>query len=134
MKKVEREKKGVVASRCLCIIIYHIVYSSPSLFPSPPLSFLLPLPLPLSLPFSLPPLQMAGAAVKKATETLVKSAQQAIVNVQDDEPIMKTRVKGKVMEGFRQELELKEEIARRQRELQKAEEKLTKIRRERAGH
>lgn len=77
---------------------------------------------------------MAGAAVKKATETLVKAAQQASANVTEDEPFMKPKVKGKVMEGFRKELEMQEEIARKMKELERAKEQLTKIRRERAGH
>ena len=77
---------------------------------------------------------MAGAAVKKATETLVKAAQQASLNVEEEESFMKPKVHGKVLTGFRQELEIQEEIARRQRELNKAMGQLSKIRRERAGH
>ena len=77
---------------------------------------------------------MAGAAVKKATETLVKAAQQASLNEQEEEPFMKPKVKGKVMADFRQELEAQEEIARKQRELQRAMEQLNRIRRERSGH
>ena len=77
---------------------------------------------------------MAGAAVRKATETLVSAAQQASQRVDEEEQFMKPKVSGKVMTGFRQELEIQEEIARRQRELEKAKEQLFKIRRERAGH
>ena len=38
------------------------------------------------------------------------------------------------MTGFRQELEIQEEIARKMRELDKAKEQLFKIRRERGHH
>ena len=78
--------------------------------------------------------QMAGAAVKKATETLVKAAQQASLNVEEEESFMKPKVTGKVLTGFRQELEIQEEIVRKQRELDKAMGQLSRIRRERAGH
>jgi talin len=78
-------------------------------------------------------LQIAGSAVKKATETLVQAAQQASVSVKETDSFG-PRVKGKVMDRFRQELEVQEEIARKQRELERAKEQLTKIRRERAGH
>ncbi len=44
-------------------------------------------------------LQMAGAQVKKATETLVKAAQQASANVQEDEPFMAPKV-GDRMDGW----------------------------------
>ena len=72
--------------------------------------------------------------MKKATETLVKAAQQASLNVTEDEPFMKPKVKGKVMADFRRELEMQEQIARKARELERAKEQLTKIRRERSGH
>jgi len=75
-------------------------------------------------------LQMAGAAVKKATETLVKAAQQASVDVEESKPFG-PKVKGSVMKGFREELEAQEEIAKKMRELEKAKEQLYKIRRER---
>ena len=71
--------------------------------------------------------------MKKATETLVQAAQQASVSVKEPDSFG-PRVKGKVMDRFRQELEMQEEIARKQRELERAKEQLTKIRRERAGH
>ena len=72
--------------------------------------------------------------MKKATETLVKAAQQASANVAEDESFMKPKVKGKVMEGFRKELEVQEAITKKMRELDQAKAQLTKIRRERAGH
>ena len=72
--------------------------------------------------------------MKKATETLVNAAKQASANVIEDEPFMKPKVKGKVMAGFRKELEMQEEITKKMRELERAKEQLTKIRRERAGH
>ena len=75
---------------------------------------------------------MAGAAVKKATETLVNAAQQAAL--QEEEQFMGVQVKGKVMAGFREELEMQEAIAKKQRELEQAKAQLTRIRRERAGH
>lgn len=75
---------------------------------------------------------MAGAAVKKATETLVNAAQQAAL--QEEEQFMGVHVKGKVMAGFREELEMQEAIAKKQRELELAKAQLTRIRRERAGH
>ena len=76
---------------------------------------------------------MAGAAVKKATETLVQAAQQASARVKETDSFG-PKVKGKVLDKFRQELEMQEEIARKQRELEQAKEQLTKIRRARAGH
>lgn len=75
-------------------------------------------------------IQMAGAAVKKATETLVKAAQQASVDVEESKPFG-PKVKGSVMTDFRKELEAQEEIAKKMRELEKAKEQLYKIRRER---
>ena len=98
---------------------------------------------------------MAGAAVKKATETLVKAAQQASVQVEDEAGglgpavsllcmlltkmklmsfLFLTQVKGGVMKDWRKELETQERIVRMQRELEKAKEDLYKIRKERAKH
>ena len=72
--------------------------------------------------------------MKKATETLVKAAQQASANMAEDEPFMKPKVKGKVMANFRMELEAQEEIAKKIRELEMAKAQLNKIRHERAKH
>ena len=44
------------------------------------------------------------------------------------------KVKGKVMAGFRQELEIQEEIAKKMRELERAKDQLGRIRKERAKH
>lgn len=81
---------------------------------------------------SLPLSQMAGAAVKKATETLVNAAQQAALH--EEQNFMDVKVKGKVMAGFRKELEMQEAIAKKTRELEQAKAALTRIRREQAGH
>ena len=59
-------------------------------------------------------IQMAGAAVKKATETLVKAAQQASVDVEESKPFG-PKVKGSVMKGFREELQRSWGSLRRQR-------------------
>ena len=72
--------------------------------------------------------------MKKATETLVSAAQQASQRVDEEEQFKGVKVTGKVMTGFRQELEIQEEIARRQRELDKAMVSLAELRRKRAGH
>ena len=72
--------------------------------------------------------------MRKATETLVKAAQQASANVTEEESLMKPKMTGNVMKGFRMELEVQEEIARKKKELEKFQEQLAKIRRERAGH
>lgn len=74
-----------------------------------------------------PPLQVAGSAVKKATETLVKAAQQASANVEQEAPFM-PKLKGSVMASFREELEKKEQIAKMERELEAAKSQLYKIR------
>ena len=75
---------------------------------------------------------MAGAAVKKATETLVKAAQQSSEHALEEETFMGPKVKGKVMSLFRKELEAQENLVKMQRELERAKEQLYKIRRDRA--
>eukprot|EP00731_Ephydatia_muelleri_P016952 Em0010g50a len=79
-------------------------------------------------------LQMAGQAVKKATETLVAAAQQAAVEggradgASGGAASIQVNLGGKVMNRFRQELEIAEQIAAKERELEQARLQLTKIR------
>ena len=78
-------------------------------------------------------LQMAGQSVKKATETLVAAAQQA----QSEETLggrgdgAAPHIGGNVMKRFREELEIAEKIAAKERELEQARSQLTRIRK---GH
>lgn len=75
-------------------------------------------------------LQNAGNAVKKATDNLVRAAQQAID--QDEEQnlvISKRRV-----QGITQEIVAREEILRKERELVEARERLAAINRARYGN
>ena len=78
---------------------------------------------------------MAGQAVKKATETLVNSAQQAAVEAGRDVggasgggAGIQVNLGGGVMKRFRQELEIAEQIAAKERELEQARLQLTRIR------
>ena len=76
---------------------------------------------------------MAGQSVKKATETLVAAAQQA----QSEETLggrgdgAAPHIGGNVMKRFREELEIAEKIAAKERELEQARSQLTRIRK---GH
>ena len=77
------------------------------------------------------PSQMAGQSVKKATETLVNAAQQASVEAGRDASggaSIHVNIGGKVMNKFREELEIAEKIAQKERELEQARQQLTKIR------
>ena len=74
-------------------------------------------------------LQMAGTAVRKATETLVEAARRTTVDVEEGKPFG-PKVKGGVMADFRRELEIQEEIEKKRKELEMAKEQLYKIRRE----
>ncbi|XP_071140342.1 talin-1-like isoform X1 [Mytilus edulis] len=73
-------------------------------------------------------LQSAGNAVKRATDALVKAAQQAkgFSEEQEDVNIDATRVG-----GIRQELQAQEEILKREKELERARLKLAEIRKAR---
>jgi talin len=73
-------------------------------------------------------LQMAGNAVKRATEALVKAAQQA-KDAGDDESSL-TVDKRKVA-GIAQEIQAQEEILRKEKELIDARKRLMKIRQDR---
>merc|ERR1719422_1151509 len=72
-------------------------------------------------------LQLAGNAVKRATEALVRAAQQA---KQQDEEASLTIDKRKVG-GIAQELQAQEEILRKEKELEAARNRLMNIRKER---
>lgn len=69
-------------------------------------------------------LQGAGNAVKKATDNLVKSAQQAIQHDEEQSIVISQRR----VPVIAQEILAREEILRKERELKDAQEKLTAIR------
>ncbi|CAG5121597.1 unnamed protein product, partial [Candidula unifasciata] len=73
-------------------------------------------------------LQSAGNAVKRATELLVKAAQQA-KDYNDDESSL--TVDRRMVGGIAQELQAQEEILRKEKELNDARKKLMRLRQER---
>ncbi|XP_056003983.1 talin-1-like isoform X5 [Ostrea edulis] len=73
-------------------------------------------------------LQAAGNAVKRATEVLVKAAQQA---KQRDEDDVDVAVDSRKVGGIKQELQIQEEMLRKEREWIEAREKLAKFRKQR---
>ncbi|RWS31093.1 talin-1-like protein [Leptotrombidium deliense] len=75
-------------------------------------------------------LQAAGNAVKKATDLLVRSAQQAIENDEEQSLVISKRR----VPGIAQEIVAREEILRKERELEEARDKLVQIRRAKYGH
>jgi talin len=68
-------------------------------------------------------LQIAGNAVKHASEDLVKAA--SVDNNSDEEEIV---INDRLVGGIAQEMMAQEEILRKERELQSAREKLAQIR------
>ena len=72
--------------------------------------------------------QTAGAAVKRAADTLVKAAQGSAMFHYDE---VEVNVSKSLTGGFKQELEIQEEILRKERELEIARSKLHIIRKER---
>nr|XP_022305900.1 talin-1-like isoform X8 [Crassostrea virginica] len=74
-------------------------------------------------------LQAAGNAVKRATEVLVKAAQQAKQRDEDEE--INVSVDTRKVGGIKQELQFQEEMLRKEREWIEAREKLAKFRKQR---
>lgn len=74
--------------------------------------------------------QQAGNAVKKATDNLVRAAQQAIEHDEERSLIINKRMVG----GIAQEIIAREEIIRKERELEVAREKLTALRKAKYGN
>lgn len=75
-------------------------------------------------------LQQAGNAVKKATDNLVRAAQQAIEHDEERSLIINKRMVG----GIAQEIIAREEIIRKERELEVAREKLAALRKAKYGN
>ncbi|CAG2163728.1 unnamed protein product [Oppiella nova] len=75
-------------------------------------------------------LQAAGNAVKKATDNLVRSAQQAIEHDDEQSILISTRR----VPGIAQEIIAREEILKKERELVEAREKLATIHRAKYGN
>lgn len=71
-------------------------------------------------------LQTAGNAVKKATEMLVRSAQKAI-ELADDEQEQSIVISKRKVPGIAQEIVAREEIIKKEKELEEAREKLALI-------
>lgn len=74
-------------------------------------------------------LQVAGNAVKQATDNLVRAAQQSIEQEQEFRLVINRRMVG----GIAQEIVAREEILRKERELEEAREKLAQLRRAKYG-
>ena len=70
-------------------------------------------------------LQVAGNAVKKATENLVRAAQQAI-EAEDEQTI---NLSTRRVSGIAQEISFREAILKKERELEEARERLAAVRR-----
>uniref|UniRef100_A0A8C1VU96 Talin 1 n=1 Tax=Cyprinus carpio TaxID=7962 RepID=A0A8C1VU96_CYPCA len=70
-------------------------------------------------------LKAAGNAVKRASDNLVKAAQKAAFEAQDDQAVM---VKSKMVGGIAQIIAAQEEMLRKERELEEARKKLAMIR------
>ncbi|KAM7393412.1 hypothetical protein PAMA_008188 [Pampus argenteus] len=70
-------------------------------------------------------LQAAGNAVKRASDNLVKAAQKAAFDAQDDQAVV---VKSKMVGGIAQIIAAQEEMLRKERELDEARKKLAIIR------
>ncbi|XP_013776088.1 talin-2-like [Limulus polyphemus] len=75
-------------------------------------------------------LQNAGNAVKKATDNLVRSAQKSIENNEERSLVINKRMVG----GIAQEIIAREEILRKERELEEARERLAALRRAKYGN
>ncbi|KAM3599464.1 uncharacterized protein V6R79_006136 [Siganus canaliculatus] len=70
-------------------------------------------------------LQAAGNAVKRASDNLVKAAQKAAFDAEDDQAVV---VKSKMVGGIAQIIAAQEEMLRKERELDEARKKLAMIR------
>uniref|UniRef100_A0A4W5KEM5 Talin 1 n=1 Tax=Hucho hucho TaxID=62062 RepID=A0A4W5KEM5_9TELE len=70
-------------------------------------------------------LQAAGNAVKRASDSLVKAAQKAAFDAQDEQAVV---VKSKMVGGIAQIIAAQEEMLRKERELDEARKKLATIR------
>ncbi|XP_076020392.1 talin-1 isoform X2 [Genypterus blacodes] len=70
-------------------------------------------------------LQAAGNAVKRASDNLVKAAQKAAFDAQDDQAVV---VKNKMVGGIAQIIAAQEEMLRKERELEEARKRLATIR------
>ncbi|XP_062334693.1 talin-1 isoform X2 [Osmerus eperlanus] len=70
-------------------------------------------------------LQAAGNAVKRASDNLVKAAQKAAFDAQDDQAVV---VKSKMVGGIAQIIAAQEEMLRKERELDEARKRLAHIR------
>ncbi|XP_056089203.1 talin-1 isoform X1 [Rhinichthys klamathensis goyatoka] len=70
-------------------------------------------------------LQAAGNAVKRASDNLVKAAQKAAFEAQDDQAVI---VKSKMVGGIAQIIAAQEEMLRKERELEEARKRLAMIR------
>uniref|UniRef100_A0A673A828 Talin-1 n=1 Tax=Sphaeramia orbicularis TaxID=375764 RepID=A0A673A828_9TELE len=70
-------------------------------------------------------LQAAGNAVKRASDNLVKAAQKAAFDAQDDQAVV---VQSKMVGGIAQIIAAQEEMLRKERELDEARKKLAMIR------
>ncbi|XP_055017081.1 talin-1-like [Boleophthalmus pectinirostris] len=70
-------------------------------------------------------LQAAGNAVKRASDNLVKAAQKAAFEAEDDQAVV---VKSKMVGGIAQIIAAQEEMLRKERELDEARKKLAMIR------
>uniref|UniRef100_A0AAQ4S5A9 Talin 1 n=1 Tax=Gasterosteus aculeatus aculeatus TaxID=481459 RepID=A0AAQ4S5A9_GASAC len=70
-------------------------------------------------------LQAAGNAVKRASDNLVKAAQKAAFDAQDDQAVV---VKSKMVGGIAQIIAAQEEMLRKERELEEARRRLATIR------
>lgn len=75
-------------------------------------------------------LQSAGNAVKRATDNLVRSAQQAIEQEEEQNLVISKRR----VQGITQEIVAREEILKKERELVEAREKLAAINRAKYGN
>ncbi|XP_050033509.1 talin-2 isoform X1 [Dermacentor andersoni] len=74
-------------------------------------------------------LQAAGNAVKQATDHLVRAAQRSIAQEQEFRLVINQRMVG----GIAQEIGAREEILRKERELEEARERLAQLRRAKYG-
>lgn len=74
-------------------------------------------------------LQAAGNAVKQATDHLVRAAQRSIAQEQEFQLVINRRMVG----GIAQEIGAREEILRKERELEEARERLAALRRAKYG-
>ncbi|XP_013858220.1 talin-1 isoform X2 [Austrofundulus limnaeus] len=70
-------------------------------------------------------LQAAGNAVKRASDNLVKAAQKAAFDAQDDQAVV---VKSKMVGGIAQIIAAQEEMLRKEKELEEARKRLAMIR------